>query len=65
MSTASEIIRLCLMEKEMSQHELARKMGEDVRRLNQQINRQNDMKFSRVNEVLEHIGFRITISEIK
>ena len=44
MKKASEIVLDCLEEKKLSQRQLAARMGEDVRYLNQQLKRQNDMK---------------------
>lgn len=63
MKKAAETILRCLEEKKMSQSQLARCIGEDVRHLNQQLCRQNDMKVERFVEVLEHIGYRVEIVE--
>lgn len=38
-------------------------MGEDVRNLNQQLHRQNDMKVGRFSDVLEHAGYRLEVVE--
>lgn len=61
MKKAAEVIIDCLEEKKMSQRQLATRMGEDVRLLNQQLNRRNDMKVGRFAEVLEHAGYRIEV----
>lgn len=63
MKRAEEIIKGCLEEKKMSQRKLAACMGEDVRCLNQQLNRQKDMKVERFVDVLEYIGYRVEIVE--
>ena len=63
MKKAAEAISNCLEKKGMSQRQLAAYMGEDVRILNQQLNRRNDMKVERFIDVLEHIGFRVEIVE--
>ncbi len=60
---ASEIVLKCLEEKKMSQRQLAARMGEDVRYLNQQLNRQKDMKVERLSDVLEHAGYRMEVVE--
>lgn len=61
MKKASKIVLKCLEEQNMSQRHLASRMGEDVRKLNQQIHRQNDMKVERFSDVLEHIGYRLEV----
>ena len=61
MKKAASVIKGCLEEKGMSQRQLARCMGEDVRHLNQQLNRQDDMKVERFIDVLEHIGYRVEV----
>ena len=58
---ASEIVTKCLEEKNMSQRQLAARMGEDVRSLNQQLHRQKDMKVARFSDVLEHTGYRLEV----
>lgn len=58
---ASDIVLKCLEEKRMSQSQLAARMGEDVRGLNQQIRRQSDMKVGRFSDVLEHAGYRMEV----
>lgn len=60
---ASEIVLKCLEEKNLSQRQLAVRMGEDVRYLNQQLHRQNDMKVGRFSDVLEHAGYRLEVVE--
>ena len=60
---ASEIVTKCLEEKNLSQRQLAVRMGEDVRGLNQQLNRQKDMKVARFSDVLEHAGYRLEVVE--
>jgi len=40
-------------------------MGEDVRHINQQLHRQQDMKVERFIDVLEHIGYRLEIVDNK
>lgn len=61
MKKAADTIVNCLEEKNLSQRQLAACMGEDVRYLNQQINRQKDMKVERFADVLDHIGYRIEV----
>lgn len=63
MKKASEIVLECLEEKKLSQRQLAARMGEDVRNLNQQLHRQNDMKVGRFSNVLEHAGYRLEVVE--
>lgn len=63
MKKAADMIMSCLEEKNLSQRQLAACMGEDVRCLNQQLNRQKDMKVERFTDVLDHIGYRIEIVE--
>ena len=63
MKKAADTILDCLKEKNISQRKLADFMGEDVRHLNQQLNRAGDMKVERFVNVLEHIGYRIEIVE--
>ena len=60
---ASEIVTKCLEEKNLSQRQLAARMGEDVRGLNQQLKRQKDMKVARFSDVLEHAGYRLEVVE--
>lgn len=61
MKKAADTIMSCLEEKRMSQRQLAVSLGEDVRNLNQQLNRQKDMKVERFTDVLDHIGYRVEI----
>lgn len=61
MKKAADVIIDCLAKKNMSQRQLAREMGEDVRYLNQQLHRQKDMKVERFADVLEHIGFHLEV----
>ena len=63
MKKAASAILSCLEEKKMSQRQLAARMGEDVRHLNQQLNRQSDMKVERFTDVLDHIGYRVEVVE--
>ena len=63
MKKAASAILGCLEEKKMSQRQLAARMGEDVRHLNQQLNRQSDMKVERFTDVLDHIGYRVEVVE--
>ena len=63
MKKAAETILRCLEEKKISQRQLATCMGEDVRHLNQQLCRQNDMKVERFTDVLAHLGYRVEIVE--
>lgn len=60
---ASEIVLKCLEEKKLSQRQLAARMGEDVRYLNQQLHRHKDMKAERFSDVLEHAGYRVEVIE--
>lgn len=61
MKKASEIVMKCLEEQKLSQSQLAARMGEDVRGINQQLRRQNDMKVERFSNVLEHAGYRLEV----
>lgn len=61
MRKAQEIVTECLEQKKMSQRQLAYRMGEDVRKINQQLKRQNDMKVGRFSDVLEHAGYRLEV----
>lgn len=54
-----ELIKESMKEKKMTQTELAKSLGEDVRVINQQLNRQQDLKAERFLEVMEHIGYRV------
>lgn len=63
MSKAAKIIRDCLEKKNLPQRQLSIRMGEDARALNNQINYANDMKFDRVVDVLEHIGYSLKIKD--
>lgn len=63
MKRAADAISRCLEAKKMTQTQLAASLGEDVRLLNQQLHRRNDMKVERFIELLEHIGFRLEIVE--
>lgn len=58
---ASEIVLKCMEKKKLSQRQLATRMGEDARGLNQQLRRQNDMKVERFIDVLDHIGYRVDV----
>lgn len=61
MGKAASVILKCLKEKGIAQRQLASIMGEDVRNLNQQLHRQQDMKVERFIDVLEHAGYRLEI----
>ena len=61
MAKVIELVLECMKEKKMSQTELAKSLGEDVRVINQQLNRQQDLKAERFLEVMEHIGYRVEI----
>lgn len=63
MKIASDTIITCLDEKGISQSQLAARMGEDVRHLNQQLHRQKDMKVERFADVLNYIGYRVEVVE--
>lgn len=65
LNRAAEIILNCLEKENISQRQLAECMNEDVRNLNQQMNRRNDMKVSRFIDVLEYLGYRIEIVKNK
>lgn len=58
---ASEIVTKCLEKKNLSQRQLAARMGEDVGGLNQQLKRQKDMKVARFSDVLEYAGYRLKV----
>lgn len=59
MAKVIELIKESMEEKKMTQTELAKSLGEDVRVINQQLNRQQDLKAERFLEVMEHIGYRV------
>lgn len=59
MAKVIELIKESMKEKKMTQTELAKSLGEDVRVINQQLNRQQDLKAERFLEVMEHIGYRV------
>ena len=59
MARVIELVQECMKEKKMTQRELAKSLGEDVRVINQQLNRQKDLKAERFLEVMEHIGYRV------
>ena len=59
MAKTIDLVIKCLKEKKMTQTELAKSLGEDVRIINQQLNRQQDLKAERFLEVMEHIGYRV------
>lgn len=63
MSRAADAVLQGLKKKGLSQSELARSMDEDVRNLNQQLNRLNDMKLDRFIDVMEHIGYGVELEE--
>jgi lambda repressor-like predicted transcriptional regulator len=63
MSRSAKAIIQGLKKKGMSQTELAKSMGEDVRSINQQLNRQKDMKVERFVDVMEHIGYSVELEE--
>lgn len=63
MKKAAEIIMECLKKKGLSQRQLAARMEEDVRGLNQQLNRQADMKMKRFAEVMQYIGYTVDVSD--
>ena len=64
MKKAADVIMKCLEEQKLSQRTLASRMGEDVRYLNQQLNRQNDMKVERFDDVLQHLGYRLLVVDL-
>lgn len=59
MAKIIELIKESMKEKKMTQTELARSLGEKVQVINQQLNRQQDLKAERFLEVMEHIGYRV------
>lgn len=61
MAKLIELVLGCMKEKKITQTELAKSLGEDVRVINQQLNRQQDLKAERFLEVMEHIGYRVEI----
>lgn len=61
MNKAAGIIFECLENEGISQRQLAECMNEDVRNLNQQLNRRNDMKVERFVDVIEHLGYRMDV----
>ena len=61
MAKTIDLVRECLKAKKMTQTELAESLGEDVRVINQQLNKQQDLKTSRFLEVMEHIGYRVEV----
>lgn len=63
MSKASEIVLECIENKKLTQTELAARVGEDRRNMNEQLRRQNDMKFDRVTKLVEASGYRLAVEE--
>lgn len=63
MDRAADIVYSCLKEKKLTQKELAKRMGEDSRKINQQLKVANDMKFGRFVDVLDNIGYEVKIVE--
>lgn len=63
MKRAAETILNCLKEQNMTQRQLATVMGETVQNINQQLNRQNDIKVERFLDVLDYLGYRVEIVE--
>ena len=61
MKRAADIIYECLKKKKMTQTQLAAELGEDVRCINQQLKRYDDLKVGRFADLLEHIGYHIEI----
>ena len=61
MAKVIDLVLECMKEKKMTQTELAKSLGEDVRVINQQLNRQQDLKAERFLEVMEHIGYRVEV----
>ena len=61
MGKAASVILECLKEKGITQSQLTTAMGEDVRHLNQQLHRQQDMKVQRFTDVLDYLGYRLEI----
>lgn len=57
MGKASEVIMKCLEENGIRQSELARRMGVDVRNLNQKLHRQKDIKYEDFEFMMECIGY--------
>lgn len=65
MAKAHDLVKGCLQLKGMTQSELARKLEEDPRKISQLLNRTDDIKFSRLEQILSAIGFRIMIEDIE
>lgn len=63
MAKTIDLVRECLKEQHMTQTELSKSLGEDVRVVNQQLNKQKDLKTERFIELMEHIGYRVEIIE--
>ena len=61
MSDASDIIRTCLQERDMTQKELAEKLREDPRALNKQLNVADDIKYSRMQQLLTPLGYELKL----
>ena len=64
MSIAIERIKQCMREKNVTQTDLARSMGEDVRVLNQQLVRQIDIKHERYEKIMKHLGYVTEVKDI-
>lgn len=56
--TPIDYIRFALQNKGISQRELAASLGEKAQVVNQQLNRQNDLKAERFIELMEHLGYQ-------
>lgn len=61
MTKANEIVFDCLKKAGINQTELAKRMGVDRRNLNQMLRRGQDIKYEKLVEMLECIGFDASI----
>lgn len=65
MGKASKAVLACLEETGIRQSELARRIGIDVRNLNQRIHRQNDIKFEDFEMMMECIGYKLNVEKLE
>lgn len=60
-----DIVLACMKDRGVSQSELAEALGEDRRKLHQQLHKADDMKCRRLAEILSVLGYRLEVSEIE
>ena len=61
MKKAAELIRDCMQERGLFQTEVSKRLGETPQNLNLQLLHRQDMKVSRFAEVMESMGYEVTL----